>query len=143
MARARHEPPHERRRTAGGLDWEHRFGYCRALRAGDRIVVSGTTATAPEGAVVAPGDAAGQARYVLDKIARALAELGGSLDDVIRTRIYVRELADWEAVAEVHGEVFRDRPPANTLVRADPIGDQHLVEIEAEAVLADHPEEST
>ncbi|HVS65519.1 MAG TPA: RidA family protein [Thermoanaerobaculia bacterium] len=122
------------RRSGVGLAWEARFGYCRALRAGDRIVVSGTTATADDGTVVAPGDAAEQTRYVLAKIERALTELGASLDDVIRTRVFVRELADWQAVAEVHGEVFRGRPPANTLLRAEPIGEEHLVEIEAEAV---------
>jgi enamine deaminase RidA (YjgF/YER057c/UK114 family) len=133
----------ERRRTEGGLDWEERFGYCRALRIGERIVVSGTTATAPDGSVVAPGDAGTQARYVLEKIEQALAELGASLDDVIRTRVYVREIADWEAVAEVHGEVFHGRPPANTLVRAEPIGEEHLVEIEAEAVVDDRREEPT
>ena len=82
--------------------WEALAGYARAVRIGDRILVSGTTATAPDGQAV-PGDAAAQARFILDKIERAIRSLGGRLADVVRTRIYVRRLEDWEPVARVHG----------------------------------------
>jgi enamine deaminase RidA (YjgF/YER057c/UK114 family) len=117
-----------------GTVWEALAGYARAVRVGDRILVSGTTATGPDGAV-APGDAAAQARFVLDKIQRAIETLGGRLRDVVRTRVYVRRLEDWEAVARVHGEHFGAIRPANTLVQAGLVGDTYLVEIEAEAVI--------
>jgi enamine deaminase RidA (YjgF/YER057c/UK114 family) len=120
-----------------GTVWEAMAGYARAVRVGDRILVSGTTATGPDGPhdVVAAGDAAGQARFVLDKIERAIEALGGGLRDVVRTRVYVRRQEDWEAVARVHGERFGAIRPANTLVQAGLVGDPYLVEIEAEAVI--------
>ncbi len=117
-----------------GTVWEAMAGYSRAVRVGDRILVSGTTATGPDGAV-APGDAAAQARFILDKIARAIEALGGGLPDVVRTRVYLRRLEDWEAVSRVHGERFGAIRPANTLVQAGLIGEPYLVEIEAEAVI--------
>jgi enamine deaminase RidA (YjgF/YER057c/UK114 family) len=117
-----------------GTVWEAMAGYARAVRVGDRILVSGTTATGPDGAV-APGDPAAQARFVLDKIERAIETLGGRLRDVVRTRVYVRRLEDWEAVARVHGERLGAIRPANTLVQAGLIGEPYLVEIEAEAVI--------
>src|SRR5262245_8391424 len=117
-----------------GTVWEGLAGYARAVRVGDRILVSGTTATGPAGAV-APGDAAAQARFILDKIERAIESLGGRFQDVVRTRVYVRRLEDWEAVARVHGERFGAIRPANTLVQAALVGDPYLVEIEAEAVI--------
>lgn len=101
---------------------------------GDRIYVSGTTATGPDG-LVGPGDAAQQTRYALDKVETAITKLGGSLGDVVRTRIFVARVEDWKEVGTVHGERFGDIRPANTLVRADLIGDEYLVEIEAEAVI--------
>jgi enamine deaminase RidA (YjgF/YER057c/UK114 family) len=103
---------------------------------GDRILVSGTTATGPDGAVVGPGDPAAQARFVLDRIERAIADLGGRLEDVVRTRVYLLRIEDWEPVARVHGERFGAIRPANTLVEARLVGDGYLVEIEAEAVVA-------
>lgn len=118
-----------------GTVWEGLGGYSRAVRVGDRIVVSGTTATAVDGAPVAPGDAGAQARFILDRITRAIEELGGRLEDIIRTRIYLRRIEDWEAVARVHGERFGSIRPANTLVEARLVGDDYLVEIEAEAVI--------
>jgi enamine deaminase RidA (YjgF/YER057c/UK114 family) len=124
----------ERTRVGSGVSWEETYGYSRAVRVGDRIYVSGTTATDPDG-LVAPGDAAGQARYALDKIETAVASLGGSLGDIVRTRTFVARVEDWKAVAAVHGERFGKIRPANTLVRADLIGDEYLVEIEAEAVV--------
>ncbi len=123
-----------RRSVGSGTAWEAMAGYARAVRIGDRILVSGTTATGPDG-VVAAGDAAGQARFALDKIERAIEALGGRLRDVVRTRVYVRRQADWEAVARVHGERFGAIRPANTLVQAGLVGDEYLVEIEAEAVI--------
>lgn len=124
-----------RKRVGSGVAWEETFGYSRAMRAGDRIVVAGTTATAPDGSVAASGDAAGQTRFVLDKIEEAIVQLGGSLEDVVRTRIYIARIEDWEKVATVHGERFSKIRPANTLVRADLIGDGYLVEVEAEAIV--------
>ena len=117
-----------------GTAWEALAGYARAVRIGDRILVSGTTATGGDGQAV-PGDAAAQAGFILDKIERAIRSLGGRLADVVRTRVYVRRLEDWEAVARVHGERFRAIRPANTLVQAGLVGDPYLVEIEAEAVI--------
>jgi enamine deaminase RidA (YjgF/YER057c/UK114 family) len=123
-----------RRSVSSGTPWEEKYGYSRAVRVGDRILVSGTTATGPEG-VVAKGDPAGQARFALDKIEKAIRDLGGTLADVVRTRIFIARMADWEPVARVHGERFGKIRPANTLVRADLVGDEFLVEIEAEAVV--------
>jgi enamine deaminase RidA (YjgF/YER057c/UK114 family) len=129
-------PPGRLHRAAvdSGTAWEALAGYARAVRVGDRILVSGTTATGPEGAV-APGDVAAQATFILDKIERAIEALGGRLRDVVRTRVYVRRLEDWEAVARVHGVRFGAVRPANTLVQAGLVGDPYLVEIEAEAVI--------
>ena len=118
-----------------GTIWEERYSYSRAVRYGDRILVSGTTATGPSGEVVGPNDPAKQAQFIIDKIERAIVELGGSLADVVRTRIYVTDVANWEPVAAVHGERFAGINPANTLVIAKLIGDAYLVEIEAEAII--------
>ncbi len=126
----------KRNRTAvsSGTKWEKLAGYARAVRVGDRILVSGTTATDPDGNLVG-ADAAAQARYALDKIERAINQLGGRIQDVVRTRVYVRNIADWEAVARVHGERFGAILPVNTLVEAHLVGEQYLVEIEAEAIV--------
>jgi len=126
-------PPY-RDSTGSGTHWEALAGYARAVRIGDCILVSGTTATGPDG-VVGAGDAAAQARYILDIIDAAIQRLGGGPRDVVRTRVYVRDIADWEAVARVHGERFGAIRPANTLVEARLVGDEYLVEIEAEAVI--------
>ena len=117
-----------------GTPWEALAGYARAVRIGERVLVSGTTASGPTG-TVGVGDPAAQARFILDRIERALVELGARLRDVVRTRVYVRRLEDWEAVARVHGERFAHIRPANTLVQAQLVGDDLLVEIEAEAVI--------
>ncbi len=118
-----------------GTVWEALAGYSRAVRYGEHIYVSGTTATDPDGQIVGMGDPAAQTRYIIAKIARALEQLGGSLADVVRTRIYVSNVADWEPVARVHGEFFAQIRPANTLVQALLVGDGYLVEMEAEAVV--------
>ena len=117
-----------------GTPWEALAGYARAVRIGDRILVSGTTASGPHGAV-GVGDPAAQTRFVLDRIEGALKQLGSGLRDVVRTRISVRRIEDWEPVARVHGERFGAVRPANTLVQAQLVGDDLLVEIEAEAVV--------
>jgi enamine deaminase RidA (YjgF/YER057c/UK114 family) len=124
----------QRQSVNSGTVWEGLAGYSRAIRIGERILVSGTTATGPEG-LVGGSDPAAQARFILDKIEAALIHLGSSLRDVVRTRVYVRHVTDWEAVARVHGERFGEIRPANTLVQAQLVGEEYLVEIEAEAVL--------
>lgn len=124
----------KRQRVSSGTKYEALAGYSRAVRVGDRVLVSGTTASGPDGPV-AVGDAAGQARFVLDRIEGALREVGASLRDVVRTRIFVRRIEDWEAVARVHGERFGAVRPANTLVQAALVHPDLLVEIEAEAVI--------
>lgn len=123
-----------RLRVSSGSVWEPLAGYSRAVREGDRIAVSGTTATHGSDRVVAPGDAGAQTTYILDKIAASLSALGGSLKDVIRTRIFVRDPAAWEPVSRAHGRVFGEIRPANTLVSAALVG-PYEVEIEAEAVI--------
>ena len=117
-----------------GTIWEELAGYSRAVRIGDRILVSGTTATGPDG-LVGGDDPAAQTRFIIDKIESAIQQLGGQLKDVVRTRIYVSDVAHWEPVARVHGERFGEIRPANTLVEARLVGEEYLVEIEAEAVI--------
>ncbi len=124
-----------RSRVFSGSEWEPVAGYCRAVRDGTRILVSGTTATHGRDRVVAPGDAGAQTTYVLDKIAAAVRALGGDPADILRTRLYLREAADVGAAARAHGRHFAASPPANTtLVAGGLIGD-FRVEIEAEAVV--------
>ena len=125
-----------RQNISSGTPWEAMAGYSRAVRVGDHIYVSGTTASDASGAVQHPGDPAGQTRYVLAKIEAALAQAGASLADVVRTRVFVRNIGDWEPVARAHGEVFGSIRPANTLVRAEMITPEMLVEIEAVAIVS-------
>jgi enamine deaminase RidA (YjgF/YER057c/UK114 family) len=107
------------------------------VRLGDRILVSGTTATHGQGQLIGRGDAAVQATYILDKIAASIKALGGKLQDVVRTRVYLQNAVDCEAVSRVHGQYFGAIRPANTLLEvAALIGEGYLVEIEAEAVVA-------
>lgn len=127
--------PPFRQTVSSGTLWEDLAGYSRAIRIGDRILVSGTTATGPAGEIIGLGDPAEQTRFVLDKIEGAVRSLGGRFEDIVRTRIYLRNVADWEPVARVHGERFGAIRPANTLVEAKLVGDDYLVEIEAEAVI--------
>ncbi|MBX9593617.1 MAG: aldo/keto reductase, partial [Roseomonas sp.] len=124
-----------RLRVDSGSIWEASCGYSRAVRVGNRIMVSGTTATHTDGSTVCPGDAGGQAIYILDKIAAAIETLGGTMDDVIQTRIWLRDANDWEAVGRVHGRVFATARPANTLLEVAHLVGPYAVEIEAEAVV--------
>jgi enamine deaminase RidA (YjgF/YER057c/UK114 family) len=116
--------------------WEPLAGYARAVRHGNRIDVSGTTATHGSAGVVAASDAGAQTTYIIDKIAASLRSLGGSLEDVVRTRVYLSDVNDWEAVARAHGRAFADIRPANTMLQvAALIGPGYRVEIEAEAIV--------
>ncbi len=127
-------------RVLSGSQWEDAAGYCRAQRVGDRIVVSGTTATAGRNRMVAPGDAGAQATFVLDKIIAALHALGAEPEDVIRTRVYITNEADVDAVSEAHGRVFGAIKPANTLVVVAGLIGGYKVEMEAEALARSGPD---
>lgn len=123
-----------RTRICTRTPWETMGGFSRAVRVGDRILVSGTTSTHGD-RVIGGADVAAQLHFVIDKIEGVLQSLDSSLDDVVRTRIYIRNLADWEVVARVHAMRFAGIRPANTLVQANLVGDEYLVEMEAEAVV--------
>jgi aryl-alcohol dehydrogenase-like predicted oxidoreductase/enamine deaminase RidA (YjgF/YER057c/UK114 family) len=125
----------DRLRIDSGSIWEPICGYSRAVRIGNRILVSGTTATHGTGEVICPGDAEGQAVYILDKIAASVASLGGKLADTIRTRVYLSNADDWEPVSRVHGRYFGGVRPANTLLEISRLVGNYAVEIEAEAVV--------
>ena len=116
--------------------WGAAIGYSRAVRAGNIIIVSGTSASGPEGALH-PGDAERQTIVVLERIGAALRELDASIEEVIETRIFLRNMNDWEAVGRAHGAIFGDIRPATTMVQAGAlIDDSLLVEIAATAILA-------
>lgn len=128
----------DRCRVDTGSATEAACGYSRAIRAGDRILVSGTTATHGAGGAVCPGDVEGQATHILDKIEAAITALGGSIDDVVRTRIYMKDAARWEEAARAHGRVFSEVLPANTLIEVKDLVGDYEVEIEAEAMALSH-----
>lgn len=124
------------RQFSDGGGWEAEAGYSRAVRSGNIIMVSGTTAHGPDGTALHAGDTGGQARLCLQRIERAVTTLGGSMEDVVRTCIYLAPGANWKQAAAAHREVFAAIRPANTtLYVADLIGDGFLVEIEACAVV--------
>ncbi len=125
-----------RQNISTGTPWEAVVGYSRAVRVGDVVHVSGTTASDETGAVISPGDPRAQTIYIIQKIERALKAAGATLADVVRVRIYVTDISRWKEIGEAHGEFFRDIRPTTTMVEVRALVDpQHLVEIEAEAII--------
>jgi isochorismate pyruvate lyase len=130
-------PPERTERHFSGSVFEPEVGYCRALRRGDQVFVSGTAPVAPGGGVHAPGDAYAQARRCLEIVLEALAALGAAPEDVVRTRMYVTDASRWREVGRAHREIFGAHPPAATLVEVRALVDpEMLVEIEVDAVVA-------
>jgi enamine deaminase RidA (YjgF/YER057c/UK114 family) len=121
-----------------GAPWESIVGYCRAVRIGAHVAVTGTAAVGENGEVVGVGDANVQTRRCLEIIEKALKDAGASLSDVVRTRIYVTDISQWEAVGRAHGDVFGEVYPATTMVEVSALIDPDmLVEIEADAIVTD------
>ena len=122
-------------RTFSGAPWESRVGYCRALRAGQHIYVTGTAPVAEDGGVFAPDDAYAQAKRCLEIIEGALAKLGADLSCVVRTRMFVSDISRWQEFGRAHREFFGEHPPATTMVEVKSlIEPEMLIEIEADAV---------
>ncbi len=128
----------ERIKIQTNAKWEDLIGYSRAVKAGNIIEVSGTSAIDRD-RIIAPGDPYQQTRFIIQKIEKAIIDAGGSLKDVVRTRIYVTNIKDWEAVGKAHGEFFKDIKPATSMVEVKSLIDPNfVVEVEATAIL---PEE--
>ena len=126
----------KRKLISSGTEWEKKFGYSRAVQLGDFVIVAGTTAVDETGAIVGDGSPYEQARFIYQKIGRALAEAGASLRDVVRVRTFVTDIAPWEEVARAQGEVFSEIRPAATLVQVTAlVNPRLLVEIEVDAIM--------
>lgn len=125
-------------RTFSGAPWESQVGYCRAIRAGNQIYVTGTTATNSDGTVFAPQDAYSQTQRCFKIIEQALQPLGADLRNVVRTRMFVTDISRWQEYGRAHHQVFADHPPATTMVEVQRlIAPEMLIEIEVDAVIDD------